>query len=259
MRVRLLDESKHPTTTYAALGDFYESQDLPNGYITIDYNGVPVDMLNRASGAETTIVIFHAAVTPKVQQLPYFAGQTVTKNAPANRLWIQDPSLYLDDKLLLSWFAGNRAQPELQNELTEIIRKVVEAHGSKRVIFFGASGGGFAALYFSRLFPGSLAIAINPQTNLAKYNWRAIEEYGRYAYGVEGEEALTELLDTAIVSDLRKHYEGAENSVAYMQNIHDETHIGPHYHPFIDSLPDTCSAQVLFGDWGPGHAAPEKD
>ncbi|MBD8045436.1 hypothetical protein H9638_16645 [Arthrobacter sp. Sa2BUA2] len=259
MRTRLLDETKYPTTKYRNISDFCSADSLPNGYLTFDHQGLPIDLLNRASGAETTIVVFHAALTPKVETLPYFAGQTVTKDAPANRLWIQDPSLYLDDRLLLSWFAGNKRQPELQSTLVSVLQKVVEAHGSKRVIFFGASGGGFAALYYSRFFPGSLAIAINPQTNLAAYNWKAIEEYGHFAFGIDGNESLDHLLNNRIVSNLRDHYVGATNSIAYMQNVNDETHVGPHYQPFIESLPETCHAQVLFGDWGPGHTAPEKE
>lgn len=259
MRVRDLDPNKYPTTEYRDLQDFKASASLPNGYLTFQSGGLPIDILNRASGAETSIIVFHAAITPKVETLPYFAGQTVTKDAPANRVWIQDPSLYLDDRLLLSWFAGNRAQPELQSTLVEVIRKVVSAHGSKRVIFFGASGGGFAALYYSRFFPGSLAIAINPQTNLAEYNWRAIEEYGRFAFGIEDQAGLLEMLNSRIVSDLSAHYVGAANSVAYMQNINDETHVAPHCLPFLQGLGDGCQAQVLFGDWGPGHTAPEKE
>lgn len=259
-RRRQLDESKYPVTSFADQAAFMGSDELPAGCLTFEVNGVPIDILNQpAPGAASTIFVFHPAVTESVDRLPFFSGQTVTKGAPANRVWIQDPTLYLDDRLNLSWFAGN-FKMDVQGILTEVILKLLSLHGSKHAIFFGASGGGFAAMYYSRQIPESLAIAVNPQTNIRLYGEEAVKQYLEYGLGAKPGSDPTKLADFANVTDLTREYrEGVPNTIAYVQNAGDTSHIGRHLKGFVRELTEQPRLMLYVGHWGPGHIAPDKE
>jgi hypothetical protein len=259
-RLRRLDESKYSVTTFADLAAFMEADDLPPGCLTFEVNGVPIDILNRtAPGAASTIFVFHPAVTDTVETLPFFSGQTITKGAPANRVWIQDPTLYLDGRLNLSWFAGNHKM-DVQGVLTDVMRKLLSVHGSKHSIFFGASGGGFAAMYYSRQFPDSLAVAINPQTNIRLYGEESVKQYLEYGLAAEPGTEPIKLSDYGIVTDLTREYRtGFPNAIAYVQNAGDTSHIGRHLKGFVREVTDNPRLMLHIGDWGKGHVAPDKD
>lgn len=259
-RLRWLDESKYSVTPYADQAAFMDADDLPAGCLTFEVNGVPVDILNSpAPGAASTIFVFHPAVTEAIETLPFFSGQTVTKGAPANRVWIQDPTLYLDDRLKLSWFAGNRKM-DVQGVLTAVIAKLLAVHGSKHAIFFGASGGGFAAMYYSRQFPGSLAVAINPQTNIRLYGKTAVKQYLEYGLGARPGSEPNALTEYPIASDLIREYRrGFSNTVAYVQNAGDTSHVGRHLRAFIRRFAGDSRVMLYLGDWGRGHTPPDKD
>src|SRR6185312_3746617 len=102
----------------------------------------------------------------------------------------------------------------------------------QRLVFFGASGGGFAALYYSYFFPGSLALPMNPQTILANYSPRPVTEYTATAWGAE------DIKDAPILSDLRELYaEGLPNTVGFIQNVQDTHHRDRHAAPWVRGLP----------------------
>jgi pimeloyl-ACP methyl ester carboxylesterase len=259
-RLRRLDESKYPVTSFADEAAFMDADELPAGCLTFEVNGVPVDILNSpAPGAASTIVVFHPAVTEAVETLPFFSGQTVTKGAPAHRVWIQDPTLYLDDRLKLSWFAGNRKM-DVQGILTRVVAKLLSVHGSKHAIFFGASGGGFAAMYYSRQFPDSLAVAINPQTNIRRYGKTPVKQYLEYGLGARPGSEPSKIVEYPIASDLTREYrQGFPNTVAYVQNAGDKMHVERHLKGFLRVLPGHPRMMLHIGDWGRGHIAPDKD
>jgi hypothetical protein len=259
-RPRRLDESKYSVTVFADQAAFMGADDLPAGCLSFEVNGVPVDILNSpAPGAASTIFVFHPAVTDAVETLPFFSGQTVTSGAPANRVWIQDPTLYLDDRLKLSWFAGNYRM-NVQAILTDVMTKLLAVHGSKHAIFFGASGGGFAAMYYSRQFPGSLAIAINPQTNIRLYGQGPVRQFLELGLGAKPGSQPIKLADYPIAWDLTKEYrQGFPNTVAYVQNAGDTSHIGRHLKGFVREVAGNPRMLLHIGNWGQGHVPPDKD
>ena len=259
-RLRRLDASAYPITSFPDMTAFMEADSLPMGCLTFDVNGLPIDILNApAPGAASTIFVFHPAITDAVDSLPFFSGQTITKGAPANRVWIQDPTLYLDERLNLSWFAGNHKM-DVQGVLTDVIRKLLATHGSKHAIFFGASGGGFAAMYYSRQFPESLAVAINPQTNIRLYGEESVREYLEYGLGAEPGTEPIKVMDYPIASDLTREYrKGFPNTVAYVQNAGDRSHIGRHLKGFVREVEGNSRLLLHLGDWGAGHVPPDKD
>src|SRR5699024_565358 len=101
------------------------------------------------------------------------------------------------------WYAGNQQQPDLQTSLIKIISKLADDLRTERLVFFGGSGGGFAAMFFSYHFPGSLALVFNPQTKIANYSKIATRAYAQKAFGVPKDisHPLTKI-PTNIVKDL---------------------------------------------------------
>ena len=178
---------------YRNLGDFFASS--PDAeFITIKYGDSELDLLQIDRGADTTIVCFHAALAHgKVSSYPLFSALNVTSGFNVNVICISDPVLSMG--LSLGWFAGTRSQP-LQRDLPNAIRHLLSSYEKKqRVIFFGASGGGFASLFYSHGFPGSIALAMNPQTDIAEYNPDVVAEYVETAWGQSSLESLPIVTD----------------------------------------------------------------
>jgi hypothetical protein len=240
---------------FPSLDVFLAAEEVPSGILTIE-GPQPIDVLYSPTGGETTVVAFHAALSGTGLKLPMFAGGKVTQDWNTNRIFISDPGLYADDEVRIAWFAGTDELP-LQSVLPRILEKLIDAAGGARTLFWGPSAGGFAALYYSRFFPGSLAVPINPQTILARFGYENQRRYTRAAFGAETPEQHDEVFSARICSDLRDHYAGdVPNYILYIQNSND-THLDWHMTPFLDSLGDTHRVKKVLGsDWGVGHFAP---
>ncbi|WPR66135.1 hypothetical protein SLW73_07415 [Glutamicibacter protophormiae] len=242
-------------STYADMSDFL-SQPLATGLSTFDYHGTPFDILVRKKeNAKATIVVFHPAATGANITRPYFVGTSLTDKIDVNAVFLADPSLELDDNLRISWFAGNSKQ-QLQQDLPIIIRHVLDEVGSENHIFYGASAGGFAALYYSSLFPGSLAVPINPQTRISNYGQTFVDAYAKICWGIdETQESKTEL-PKVTTEDLTEHYQTPQkNSVLYVQNDTD-WHVKKHMEPFLEKNNTRNHTMLVSGTWGNGHFPP---
>ncbi|MFJ5954543.1 hypothetical protein ACIQC5_01140 [Paenarthrobacter sp. NPDC092416] len=181
----------------------------------------------------------------------------VSSDAQVNRIFISDPSLVLTDRLNLGWFVGN-SRMNFQEHLRDINGHITESWGQQRLVFFGASGDGFASLYFSAHFPGSLAIVSNPQTNVAKYELPAVERFAEVCYGVRGDDPLSQLPEDVTTDLLELYRELRGNVVAYMQNSTDFAHVEDHMNPLLAAAHPDNEIHLLLGERGDGHVAPPK-
>jgi hypothetical protein len=87
---------------------------------------------------------------------------------PGSVLLVSDPTLFVDERLQLGWYAGTRDWDPTPT-IRKVVRSAAAASGASKLMFIGSSGGGFPALRCSSAFPGSLALAINPQVDLFLY------------------------------------------------------------------------------------------
>lgn len=217
------------------------------------HRGIPIDVRHEPRGFDTTTVFFHPAVVRA--KFPVFIGGGVSEALPTNRIFISDPSLYLNDDLRLAWYAGSHRQDKLQWAIRGMLRSLIPA--GQRVVMFGASGGGFAALYYAAHFPGATAVPINPQTNLANYTRGAVDLYGRLAWNLTGINLVERI---PAVTDLVSLYRQPRDArVFYIQNKNDSTHMDGHFDPFMDSLPEGHSVHPVIIDGPEGHHPPGKD
>ena len=134
-----------------------------------------------------------------------------------------------------------------------MIRHVAAAVGAGNIVFEGSSAGGFAALVYSHAIPGSLAVAVNPQTDIYRYHQGKVDEYLSACWNgsrPNEEEAVTSAID--LYSDSFANY------VLYLQNQRDEFHVLNHYEPWAQRFSELSGTRWLTieGDWGEGHAPP---
>lgn len=217
--------------------------------VTVMLGGLPIDIRYEPRGYPTTLVMFGAAVT-RTMRFPIFAGDGLTAPVPANRIFVNDPSLYIDDRLTLAWYAGNARQPRLQLAIKRILTTLTMGTD---VVTFGVSGGGFAALYYATVLGGA-AVPVNPQTNIAAYKDGAIRNFTQYGW------STTDLDKVPAVTDLVKLYsQPVPNRTVYIQNTGDTEHMTQHYAPFMGHLhPDNNVRPVLVAG-GHGHVRPPKE
>lgn len=259
-RKRVIDSAVHRVSKFSSIAEFIQSEGVSAGISTINDGGVPIDLLVSPTSSSTTICFFHGAIEPHFT-LPVLSGLGVSGGVEANRVFISDPSLVLDDELMLSWYAGNVQQPGLQRDLTEILKKVIGSLGSDRVVFFGGSGGGFASLYFAHQFENSLALVFNPQTRIEAYSERAVRDFVEKAFEIEtgASDPMAELPST-VFHDLCSLYETyTDAQVAYMQNLNDRSHVESHLIPFLTTMHPDTQVLLLTGHWRDGHSPPPKD
>lgn len=230
--------------------DAFLSAPLSLGINSIQYGPGPnfLDLHIIDRGSETTIFLFHAAVEPGSTTLPLFVGQQLTEDLKANLVFVSDPAL--DQEIPIGWFAGDNSHA-LQEDLVRVFKHIIHGLGdSKNLIFFGPSAGGFASLYYSKQFPGSLAIAVNPQTDISRYLPSHVDLYRQACWGNH------ELSETGVVYNLVGEYQkGFPNHVVYLQNEDDTFHIDNHLEPWKKAVTQHSDRwKVMFGDWGDGHA-----
>lgn len=241
--LRDLERFHAPTYDHRSIDDFFKSKINP-GIHSVSFAHHFLDLLVVDKQAKTTIVIFHAATSREVS-IPVFAGRSVTKDVSANLIFLSDPILQMGANL--GWFAGTADIP-LQNLLPSILEHVLDSLSEHRnLAFFGPSGGGFAALFYSRFFPSSLSIPMNPQLNIATYDTAAVN-----AYLDAGWSGKT-LRDSNLVYDLLPLLTESPNWTIYIHNLGDTSHSKRYLEPLITGTRARNKVGILLGEWGNGH------
>lgn len=259
-RERVIDRRAHRVSEFSSIANFLNVDGVPAGISTIMSGGLPIDLLVSPAASRTTICFFHGAVEPHFT-LPVLSGLGISGGIEANRVFISDPSLILDEELMLAWYAGNKHQPALQSDITAVLKKVTASLESERVVFFGGSGGGFAALYFAHHFENSLAIVFNPQTSIERYSENAVRDFVRFAFDddVSHQGMLSELPRT-VTHDLCGLYATPTSAqIAYMQNLNDKDHTEHHLLPFLKAVDSKTKVHLLGEQWRDGHTPPPKE
>lgn len=254
MRVRHVTSERH--TVYGSVAEFLEAPEYTPGVLTVMHGGVPIDVKYDPRGHRTTMVFFHAAISRRFTQLPMFPGAGISQSLPVDRIFVTDPSLYINTDLTLGWFAGNRAQPDLQDVITKVLSALIP--DGRPVVMFGGSGGGFAALHYSARIPNSLAVPMNPQIKIENFAKPLVDAWLQLAWGLDTSHAG--LADVLSETDAGRAYvEGSQSRVWYIQNIGDTRHVKKHFTPFMESLPAGHAVSPFLVNAGPGHVRPPKE
>lgn len=217
---------------------------------------------------------FHGNAPREGVDLPMFSGFGVTSSIATSMFIPSDPVLALDTGLTLAWHFGCEGI-RLQAITTRIVKKFQALLHAPRIVAWGGSGGGFAAIRVAKDVPNAIALAWNPQTNIAKYVPEPVSRYLRIAFPKvstdgpipsDGEQFPSLCTDT-----FRDGYQGR---ILYLQERTD-WHIGAHLDPFVASFCGKALSKISdsskftgfvtdqlylhLGHWVDGHLPPSKD
>ncbi|MEK7671123.1 MAG: hypothetical protein AAB344_02770, partial [Bacteroidota bacterium] len=232
------------------------------------------DFLLTARPGTALLCHFHAAALRDKIDLPYFTGLGVTNSTGASMFVPSDPVLALDASLNLAWHLGCEGIP-LQAITVSIVQKLQSILHAPRVVVWGGSGGGFAAIRVARDIANSIALVWNPQTDIARYNQIFVNRYRRIAFptiAVDGAFPSGKEQFPSLCTD--EFVRGYKGRILYLQES-TEWHVGAHLKPFLASfcrkeLSHITSLMNFSGfvtdrlylhldHWGNGHVPPSKD
>src|SRR5699024_2741653 len=79
---------------------------IGRGLHTISYKGRKLDFLIRNRYANTTLLVFHGALSPRQRTIPYLQGDGISSSAGVNLIACADPVL---DRgaIACGWFLGD--------------------------------------------------------------------------------------------------------------------------------------------------------
>lgn len=194
-------------------------------------------------GADDALfVMMPSAVERSKIVLPAFNRWTWAAQGvfPGHTLCIGDPTLELDDEMCLGWCLGSRNDCAA-DQLVEFITKFAAAKGipAEKIVFWGSSAGGFAALALASRVPGSTAVAINAQTDALAYDMAyQVGLVRKFCFDDQTEEQIRAQYAHRV--DMRVQWADAGTSRAILvQNELDVHHYDVHFKPFWTALGGT--------------------
>ena len=102
--------------------------------------------------------------------LPLFKRWSWNYAFDGSVLYISDPMFYKYKDCILGWYYGSY-EFNIYKYIKKIIDIINKKYNFQHIIFYGSSGGGFAALQVNTYYTNTLAIAINPQIYINKYHY----------------------------------------------------------------------------------------
>ncbi|MBQ8790725.1 MAG: hypothetical protein IJZ51_05395 [Ruminiclostridium sp.] len=133
-----------------------------NGRLTLQYKSTDYECFYyRKDTSDKLYVVFNGARKTGAE-LPVLKRWTYYSYIDGTLLNIADPMFRVHDKVKLGWYYGDD-EDCYASRIAELAKIVAAKLGKKEIIFFGSSGGGFAALLAACNCVGSTAVVINPQ------------------------------------------------------------------------------------------------
>jgi hypothetical protein len=206
----------------------------------------------KEGSGNTLVVLFHGSMKRDQRPFPFFQPFFPV---PAHQISISDPTMFADPLMTTGWYLGSEGD-DLPKHLSSFILEQAARLECTRRVYVGGSAGGFAALLYSNLDPGSIAIAANPQTNLKSYFIPSgIERLRRVCW--PSADNLENFSHLAPLDLSNKYAQGFDNHVIYIQSTGDHEHVHGQLVPFMSSIDSQHAGRVILdiGSWGiPGHS-----
>jgi hypothetical protein len=182
-------------------------------------------------------VMLSAAVNRSKHTLPNFNRWTWADKFPGHVLCVADPTLELHSDMQLGWYLGTEKH-DATAELCLLVSQFAESLGVPHgmIVFWGSSGGGFAALSLVSRIEEAIAVAINAQTDVFAYeNVRAVEAVRRNCFGGLTEAQIKKGFLPRV--NMAEAWRGNRISRAIVvQNELDKHHFESHFFPFWKAL-----------------------
>ena len=238
-----------------------------NQYLDVCIKGLSL-LKNNDKILEYILVGFNGAVSNRAgKRAPFFSGLGVSSRLNIPIISISDPTLTLDENLPLAWYAGNEDCKELPRLISEVLDSIA-LNLNLKLLLFGGSGGGFAALSQATLLSTeSIVFVWNPQTSIEHYVEEYVDQYDSIAFSTARKIQLTKnIFKENVLHDVCINSVNDNIQLLYMQNQSD-WHMISHTNPYISNMQlvqygDTTFISengkhvFYFGSWGDGHAVP---
>lgn len=292
---RKLNYQSWDTVHKISYSDFLKKEKFVDAVYVIDFGCFSLDLLLKGFGCinysqkyrlnnKYCLVVFGGAINNS-HMPPFFSGVGIHENTNIPLVSISDPTLYLDDKLSLAWYAGSHETIDLQFSIARMLDNLFEKFNITPILT-GGSGGGFAALVFGSLIKtNNVILAWNPQTDITEYHPRHVVNYLKIAFPsviklladfyslpfLKGKSILKEIFVklSLIYRVDASYFNSDKNKIIYFQNIHDAFHVNNHLQSFFlnckmkccgfNSFTYNANTLVHFGSWGEGHTPPPKN
>lgn len=263
---------------WPSLEAFLGAAEVQNGVHSIplgEFAGKQInyDFLITAKPGTVLLCHFHAAAPQGGITLPIFGGMGVTSSLTTSMFVPSDPTLALDTSMGIAWHFGCEGIP-LQAITVSIVKKLQTHLDAPRVVTWGGSGGGFAAIRVARDIPDSIALAWNPQTDIAKYYHGHVDHFRRIAFpAIAAGDCLSSDRGQFPSLCTDEFVNGYQGRIFYLQESTD-WHAKAHLEPFLagfcgKALSDIADSSKFSGfvtdqlylhldHWGEGHVPPSK-
>lgn len=212
---------------------------------------------HNAEDWSKVIILFNGALTNaklEAEKAP-FQRWSWAKRFKHPVFCVVDPLTVGKDRIVLGWYLGNSGQNSLPQTLQPVIDQVRKISSQAKIVGFGSSGGGFAAIGATLLGCMDQAIAINPQTDALRFEVRsAVEAFQKKRLNTPCQSNLIDYDHSGMRS---------QASIIYVQNVYDEHHFNDHYSPFRVSVEKRLRRAAFkfieYHDKKAGHIPPDLD
>ncbi|WP_326999128.1 hypothetical protein [Comamonas testosteroni] len=192
---------------------------------------------NLKEKTKKLIVIGQSALDRKNVDLPFFHRWRWTNDIEASSLVINDPTLYVSDRLNVGWWVGCSNSNYLELFVEELYG-LLDSMGlsCSDLIFYGGSAGGFTSFQMALEMPGSKVVADIPQTNILDFHIRRdIENLLEDAFSLNANNFNHDFIGRFDVVEKIKRKKFVPDFI-YLQNINDAFHNKRHLLYFVNSL-----------------------
>lgn len=240
-----------PANLYPSIGAFLN---LPTkeGLTTIEYGQRKIDFLIRNRNSDTTLLMFHSALSPRQKTIPCVQGEGIAAELGMNLIALCDPSLD-QGPLSCAWFLGDRETGPLKKLLKPVINKLLADLGTQHLILSGGSGGGYAAVNFAEQFPGSSAVVFNPRLNLDGRPTSALDSYLATCHNATTVTPMRRVKRDFITPDLATACSRRNFNLFILQNVNDPRFLRNQLVPFLENIDDSSNLWIKTFDGDQGH------
>lgn len=198
---------------------------------TTEYKGLKYEFLwkPKPQVQNKIFVLFSGDAVRKKNDPPVFQRWSWANFFPGHVIYFSDPSLHLNPKLGLAWYAGTDKQDPLK-KIASIVSGIADELNivEENIVSYGSSGGGFAALRFSLFLKKISVICINPQVDITRYEKKSVEFYLKNCFNLASREEALEKYPERV--SLLHHVESlSSKKIIYIQNLLDHHHYNEHY------------------------------
>lgn len=199
-------------------------------------DGNRLEMLVKLNPASPYVVVFgQDAIVRSRHPLPRFFRWTWAEGESYSAIFLNDPTLYLNDTISGGWFQG-LSDVDYMKETYGHIADLVSSFdiAMENVVFFGASAGGFTSICMGALAKANVLVDI-PQTDLLTYHVEsARQELLQTCYGMR--ESYDDFRPRLNAFAFMQTNQAWPKRLWIVQNLCDSRHLRRQLAPFLTDV-----------------------